>query len=69
MKSALDYWLEKGREEGREEGLKEGLETGKRTIMLNNIQALMENMGLTKEKAMEVLKVPEDEKEYYLSKI
>lgn len=69
MKSSLDYWLEKGREEGREEGLKEGLETGQRTNLLNNIQALMETMDLTKEKAMEVLQVPEDEKEYYLSKI
>ena len=47
--------LQKGRAEGRAEGLAEGMTEG----TLQSIQNLIKNMGLSVERAMAVLGVPE----------
>ena len=51
---------EEAQEEGREEGRKEST--------LRHIASLMETLGLTRDQAMEALKIPETEREKYSSK-
>ena len=46
-------------------GLERGLERGIEITTLNAIRNLMETLKLTKEQAMEVLKVPKEEKVKY----
>ena len=69
MISAADFLVEKGRKEGLEKGMEKGIEKGSENTTLRNIQALMKNLSITKEEAMNLLQVPEDKKAYYLSKI
>ncbi|NBH74189.1 hypothetical protein D3Z51_19780 [Clostridiaceae bacterium] len=58
--------LSKGVEErGIAIGLERGLERGIEITTLNAIRNLMETLKLTEEQAMEVLKVPEEEKVKY----
>ena len=65
MISAADFLVEKG----RKEGLEKGIEKGSENTTLRNIQALMKNLSITKEEAMNLLQVPEDKRAYYLTKI
>ena len=51
--------IEKGRAEGREQGREQNL--------IENIRAVMDSFNVPVEKAMEVLKVPSDKKDYYLT--
>ena len=57
--------IEKGMEKGREEGI----EVGEKQALLQSLKTIMETLNLTKDQAMDVLKVPEAEREYYLSHI
>ena len=58
--------LSKGVEErGIAIGLERGLERGIEITTLNAIRNLMETLKLTKEQAMEALKVPKEEKVKY----
>lgn len=58
--------LSKGVEErGIAIGLERGMERGIEITTLNAIRNLMETLKLTEEQAMEVLKVPEEEKVKY----
>ena len=50
-------------------GMKKGLKKGEETTLVANIKALMETMGLTMDKAMEALKVPEKKRAYYAKKV
>ena len=56
---------EKGIAIGLEQGLERGIEHGLETGTLNAIRNLMETLKLTEEQAMEVLKVPKEEKVKY----
>ena len=56
---------EEGRKEGREEGRKEGTEIA----TLNSIKNLMETMAISAEKAMDLVKIPAEERERYLTKL
>ena len=54
--------VEEGRAEGRAEGWAEGMTEG----ILSSIKNLMETMGVSVEKAMAALKIPEAEQRIYL---
>ena len=54
-----DTWLAEGRQEGRLEG--------KLSNLADNIRALMETLGLTREKAMDMLKVSEEDRKLLAS--
>ena len=56
---------EEGRKEGREEGRKEGAEIA----TLNSIKNLMETLEISAEKAMDLEKIPTEERERYLTKL
>ena len=56
---------ERMREEGREEGRKEGAEIA----TLNSIKNLMETLEISAEKAMDLEKIPTEERERYLTKL
>ena len=64
---------EEGRKEGREEGRKEGREEGRKEgteiATLNSIKNLMETMAISAEKAMDLVKIPAEEREKYLVKL
>ena len=49
---------EEGREEGRKEGREEGREEGSANTLLANIRSIMQNLGISLEKALEVLNIP-----------
>ena len=73
MISTVDYLMEKGRKEGIETGRQEGIETGRRegneNTLIQSIKALMETLHLSREEAMDALKIPEEQKGYYAGKI
>jgi predicted transposase YdaD len=64
---------EEGRKEGREEGRKEGREEGRKEgaeiATLNSIKNLMETLEISAEKAMDLEKIPTEERERYLTKL
>lgn len=62
MYKALQDWAAEEREEGREEGIA----LGKIEQQLVNLRALMTNMRLSAEKAMDVLNVPLEERAQYM---
>ncbi len=69
-----DTWISEGRMEGFRKGFREGFMEGFREgrmeghaegrldNLAENIRALMETLGLTKEKAMDMLKVFEEDR-------
>ena len=61
-----DTWIAEGRMEGMETGLSkgrmEGRAEGRLDNLVENIRALMETLGLPKEKAMDMLKVSEEDR-------
>ncbi len=58
-----------GRAEGRAEGHVEGRAEGRAEGLLDNISALMKNLSVSAEKAMELLGVPTGEREGLLKKL
>ena len=55
-----------GWQEGRKEGRKEGQQEGRKDNLLANVKAMMKNMGIPAEKAMEILEVPAKDRDGYL---
>ena len=64
---------EEGRKEGREEGRKEGREEGRKEgteiANLYIIKNLMETLEISAEKAIDLVKIPAEEREKYLAKM
>ena len=60
---------EEGRKEGREEGRKEGREEGTETANLSNLKNLMEALKISAESAIDLVKIPAEEREKYLAKL
>ncbi len=61
--------LSKGVEQGIQKGIEQGIEQGIEKGILLSIRNLMETMGWSVEQAMEVLKIPEEEKSKYLDEL
>lgn len=55
-----------GWQEGRKEGRKEGQQEGRKDNLLANVKAMMKNLGIPAEKAMEILEVPAKDRDGYL---
>ena len=58
-----------GRAEGHAEGRVIGHAEGSECKLLENLQAVMTNLNLTAEKAMDVLNVPQEERTKYLQQL
>lgn len=58
--------LQDTRYEGWQEGRKEGQQEGRTDNLLANIRAMMKNLGVPAEKAMEILEVPVQDRAGYL---
>ena len=54
---------------GIEIGEQRGIEIGEQRTLIEALKALIANMGLSKEKAMEALNIPEDQREQYSAQI
>ena len=52
-----------------EEARAEGEKIGMANAIINNIKSLMETMNVTAEKAMNALKIPQEEQSFYLAKL
>ena len=69
----LESWKEEmiriGRTEGLAEGHAEGRVEGRVEELLENIRAVMNNLNLTAEKAMDILNVPQEDREIYMQKL
>ena len=46
-----------------------GEKRGMEKFLIENLRSIMETLQVTAEKAMEILKVPKDKQDYYLSKL
>ena len=53
----------------REEGYEQGHEDGKEDTLVTNIRALMKNMNISVQQAMEVLEVPKEKYKIYEEKV
>jgi len=53
----------------REEGRKEGRKEGKEIANLNSIKNLMETLDISAENAMDLVKIPAEEREKYIAKL
>lgn len=62
---ALAEGMEKGMEKGRAEGMEKGMEKGKAEGMATSIRRMMEGLGVSMEKAMDVLRIPIEERAKY----
>ncbi|MCD7746325.1 MAG: hypothetical protein LUI13_13770 [Lachnospiraceae bacterium] len=58
-----------GLQEGLREGLQEGLREGRTETILENLKKLMQKMGISAEKAMDLLDVSEEEREEIAKRI
>jgi len=61
--------LDKYENRGIAKGLKRGRKEGREGNLIENLQSLTETMGLTVDKAMEALRVPESKRSYYAKKL
>ena len=61
--------LQERDERMREEGRKEGREEGTEIANLNSIKNLMETLEISAEKAMDLVKIPAEERDKYLAKL
>ena len=58
-----DYNVAKdARQEGIAEGMEKGMEKGMEMTLLTSLKALMENLGCTAEKAMDMLSIPAEQR-------
>ena len=64
-KEGLQEGREKGREEGRTEGIQEGISEGRNEGLILAIRNLMKTMSLTIAQAMDILLIPEEDREKY----
>ena len=57
--------LEVRAEEAREDGIKAGMSRGALETTISAIRSMMKDLGLSMEKAMDVLQIPDDERAKY----
>ena len=68
-KEGREEGRKEGREEGRKEGREEGREEGTETANLSNLKNLMEALKISAESAIDLVKIPAEEREKYLAKL
>ena len=57
------------REKGRLAGRKEGRRQGRAESIIDSIRNIRDSLGLSVEEAMDALKIPENERKNYISKL
>ncbi|WP_373213353.1 hypothetical protein [Ruminococcus sp. 5_1_39BFAA] len=60
---------EDGKQEGLREGKQEGIQQGIQQTKSEDIAKMMKALNMTADRAMEILEIPENEREEYLSKL
>ena len=61
--------LDKGMALGRKEGMALGMDKGIDKSTLNSISKMMATFNVTVDRAMDILEVPDEKREYYKSQI
>lgn len=61
--------LDKGMALGRKEGMALGMDKGIDKSTLNSINKMMATFNVTVDRAMDILEVPDEKREYYKSQI
>ncbi len=69
MGGFIDSLAERCAEKGRREGRREGLSEGKLSGILEAIRSLMASMSWEADKAMDALRIPDSERQYYLQEL
>ena len=62
-------FLDEVENRGIEKGIEKGIKKGREQNLIENIRAVMDSFNVPVEKAMEVLKVPSNKKDYYLAQL
>lgn len=60
-----EYAVEYGMEKGVEQGLEQGLEQGREDATVSNLKALMTNLSLSSDQAMDALSIPAEDRKRY----
>ena len=72
-RGVLDKGMALGRKEGmalgRKEGMDRGMALGMDKSTLNSISKMMSTFNITIDRAMDILEVPDEKREYYKSQI
>lgn len=65
----MEYLKQEAKEDGHAEGLAAGLAEGRIESQLSSIQAVMKSLNMTPTHAMEILNIPEEERENLLEQL
>ena len=66
IRVGLQKGIQQGRQIGIQQGIQQGMQQGIQQALLDSLRNLMETMHLAADKAMEVLKIPNEEREKYI---
>lgn len=69
MCRSMEKMREESLREGMEQGMKQGMKQGMETTRAANVAALMKNMSVSAEKAMELLGIPVEERDTLAKKV
>ena len=68
-RGVLDKGMALGRKEGMDRGMALGMDKGIDKSTLNSISKMMSTFNITIDRAMDILEVPDEKREYYKSQI
>ena len=69
LKKTADKYIRANKDKYIAKGEKLGEQRGMANAIINNIKSLMETMNVTAEKAMNALKIPQEEQSFYLAQL
>lgn len=69
MREGMQKGIREGMQKGMEEGMQKGLEKGQESARIEAISNIMQALKLTAQQAMDILKIPEAERERYVAKL
>ena len=69
LKKTADKYIKQNKDKYIAKGKAEGEKLGTVKSLLNSIKSLMETMNVTAEQAMKMLSIPQEEHDFYLSKL
>ena len=61
--------LDRVEEKGRQEGIKQGIKEGAFMVNLESIRCIMEGLKYSSEQAMDLLKIPAEDRQEYAAKL
>ena len=69
FQAGYEQGIEQGIEQGKEQGIEIGTEQGRKQERLHSLFALMSALHLSPNQAMDILQIPELEREYYMERL